>query len=146
MEERLGRLLALTGKVVREQFDQDLCAVGSSLNTYVVLRTISARAGLSQRQLATALGVEGPTVTRHLDRLERNGLIARDRSTGDRRVHQVHLTPAGQAHLDQVESHATALDHQLRSLFTPGEIETLSELLLRIRGRYQKEPDVSAAR
>jgi len=146
MEERLGRLLAMTGKVVREQFDQDLCAVGSSLNTYVVLRTVAAHPGLSQRQLASALGIESPTMTRHLDRLVGDGLVVRDRSAGDRRVSQVQVTPAGQAHLDQVESHAIELDRQLRSLFTAAEIDTLSELLLRVRCHYTKEADVNAAR
>jgi len=146
MEERLGRLLALTGKVVREQFDQDLWTVGSSLNTYVILRTVSGRAGLSQRQLAGALGIESPTMTRHLDRLERDGLIARDRSPGDRRMYEVQLTPAGQAHLDQVESYATELDQELRSLFTPAEIKKLSGLLRRVHDRYKKEADVSATR
>ena len=37
MEERLGRLLALTSKVVRERFDQQLGEVGSSLNTFLIL-------------------------------------------------------------------------------------------------------------
>ncbi|MDQ1442237.1 MAG: hypothetical protein QOG97_2465, partial [Acidimicrobiaceae bacterium] len=41
MEERLGRIIAMTGKVVREHFDRDLMTVGSSLNTYVVLRTVA---------------------------------------------------------------------------------------------------------
>jgi len=146
MEERLGRLLALTGKVVRERFDQNLGAVGSSLNTYVVLRTVGSRAGLSQRQLASALGIEGPTVTRHLDRLADEGLIVRDRCPSDRRVYQVRLTAAGEVHLDQVESHAASWEQELRSLLTPGEITTLSELLTRIRGNYWKEPDVGATR
>ena len=145
MEERLGRMLAMTGKVVRAQFDQDLGAVGSSLNTYVILRTVATTVGLSQRELAAALGIESPTLTRHLDRLAAEGLLVRDRSLGDRRVSQVRLTAAGQAHLDQVESHAAQFDQQLRSLFTPDEAATLAELLTRIRGRYKKEADVNAA-
>ncbi|MDP9073923.1 MAG: MarR family transcriptional regulator [Actinomycetota bacterium] len=146
MKERLGRLLAMTGKVVRENFDQDLAAVGSSLNTYVVLRTIDAGAGMSQRQLAATLGIEGPTMTHHLDRLAADGLILRVRDPGDRRAYHVELTEAGRAHLERVEVYAIELDRDFRSLFTPAEVELLTELLTRIRDRYQKEADVNATR
>ena len=143
--ERLGRLLALTAKAVREQFDQDLAAIGSSLNTYIILRT-AAHGGLSQRQLAAALCIEGPTMTHHLDRLAADGLIARVRDEVDRRISRVHLTPEGAAHLARVESHAAQLDAELRSTFTPSEVEILTGLLTRLRSRYGKEADVHASR
>ncbi len=136
----------MTAKVMREQFDQDLGAVGSSLNTYVILRTVASRSGLSQRQLADALGIESPTMTRHLDRLASDRLIVRVRGNGDRRVSQVHLTPEGQAHLDRVKTHADKLDKEFRSLFNAAEIAKLSELLTRIRICYGKETDVDATR
>jgi MarR family transcriptional regulator for hemolysin len=146
MEERLGRLVALTGKVVRERFDRDLTAVDSSLNTYVILRTVESNAGLSQRQLAASVGIEGPTLIPHLDRLSADGLIVRVRDPDDRRVSRVELTAAGKAHLDRVESHAAQLDEALRAMFTPTEIATLRKLLTRIRDRYTKEADVDGAR
>src|SRR5439155_5728996 len=111
-----------------------------------ILGTVATQAGLSQRQLADLLGIEGPTLTRTLDRLAGEDLIARIRGNGDRRVCQVQLTAAGQAHLDRVESHVAELDKAFRSLFTPTEIATLSDLLTRIRHRYGKEADVDAHR
>lgn len=143
MEERLGRVVAMTGKVVREQFDRSLAAADSSLNTYVVLRAVAANAGMSQRQLAASLSIEGPTLTHHLDRLSADGLIVRVRDTEDRRVFRVALTAAGTAHLDRAERHAARFDQDLRSMFTPTEIGTLRDLLTRIRDRYAKEADVN---
>ncbi len=145
MEERLGRVIAMTGKVVREHFDRDLMTVGSSLNTYVVLRTVAQWPGVSQRQLASSLGIEGPTLTHHLDRLAADGLIERARNQADRRVSYVELTPAGRAHLDRVEAHAEMRDKEFRSLFTPDEAATLVELLTRIRNRFTEEADVHDA-
>ena len=142
MEERLGRLMAMTGKVAREHFDRSLSAVGSSLNTYVVLRTVANCPAVSQRQLASALGIEGPTLTHHLDRLASDGLIERVRNPSDRRVSYVELTPAGRAHLDRVEAYAEIQDKEFRSMFTPDEAATLVELLTRIRDRYTEEADV----
>lgn len=142
MEERLGRLLAMTGKVVREQFDRRLASVGSSLNTYVVLRMAAYYPAVSQRHLAAALGIEGPTMTHHLDRLESDGYITRVRSPADRRVSLVELTAAGKAHLDRVEAFAEIQDKEFRSLFTAEEEATLTMLLNRIRDRFTEEADV----
>jgi MarR family transcriptional regulator for hemolysin len=142
MEERLGRLVAMTGKVAREHFDRCLVAVGSSLNTYIVLKAAAYCPGVSQRQLATMLGIEGPTMTHHLDRLARDGLLERVRNQVDRRVSSVELTAAGRAHLDEIEAEAERHDKEFRSLFTPAEEETLKRLLNRIRDHFLEEADV----
>jgi MarR family transcriptional regulator for hemolysin len=139
MEDRLGRLLAMTGKVVREHFDRSLAAVGSSLITYVVLRTAAECPGVSQRELASRLGIEGATLTRHLDRLAADGLIARVRHPVDRRVSLAELTAAGRAHLDRVEAFAEIQDKEFRSLFSAEEAATLASLLRRIRDRLTEE-------
>ena len=144
MEERLGRLVAITGKVVRERFNESLATVDSSLNTYVILRTISQHPSMSQRRLATALGIEGPTMTHHLDRLAADGYILRVRDPGDRRAYWVELTADGKAHLDRVETFAHQLDDSLRSMFTPDEQATLHELLTRILDHFSEETDVHA--
>src|ERR1700683_5719 len=95
MEERIGRLLAMTGKVAREHFDRRLGTVGASLNTYRVLRTADLCPGVSQRQLASGLGIEGPTLTHHLDRLASDGLIERVRNREDLRGWRRRGEPGG---------------------------------------------------
>ena len=142
MEERLGRLVAITGKVVRERFNESLASVDSSLNTYVILRTVHHNPSMSQRQLAAALGIEGPTMTHHLDRLAADGYILRVRDPGDRRAYRVELTADGKAHLDRVETYAHQLDDSFRSLFTSDEVATLRELLTRIRDHFCEETHV----
>ena len=49
--------------------------------------------GLSQAALAVRLGVEPPTITRMLQRLERSGLVERRADPHDARVLRVHPTP-----------------------------------------------------
>jgi len=145
MEERLGRLVGMTGKVVREHFDRSLVAVGSTLNTYIVLNIVSNCPAVSQRHLAAVLGIEGPTLTHHLDRLASDGLILRVRNPTDRRVSYVELTPAGRAHLDEVEAYAEQQDKEFRSLFTPEEAAELARLLNRVRNHFAEEADVHDA-
>lgn len=61
MEERFGRQLAITGRMVRDRFDGCLNAHGASLTTWAVLRSAEHEGGLSQRELASRMSIESPT-------------------------------------------------------------------------------------
>ena len=140
MEEPLGRQLAITGRLVRERFDGCLGNHGSSLATWAVLRSADEEAGLSQRELAARMSIKSPTLVRHLDRMEHEGLIARARDEHDRRVVRVSLTPTGRRRYEALRGVAANLDAQLRSLLSPPEIETLEQVLPRIRERWHPDP------
>jgi MarR family transcriptional regulator for hemolysin len=142
MEERLGRLLAMTGKVAREHFNAALGTIGSSLNTYVILKVAALHPAMSQRELAGALGIEGPTLTHHLDRMSADGLLQRIPHPGDRRAYCVQLTAEGKAHLDRVEAFADDMDTEFRAQFTQRELTVLFDVLPRIRDRLSKEANV----
>jgi MarR family transcriptional regulator, transcriptional regulator for hemolysin len=145
MEERLGRLLAMSSKVAKENFNERLSEVGSSFTTFLILKHAASSPGVSQRQLARGVGIEGPTLTHHLDRLAAEGLIRRVRQVDDRRVWCVELTAEGKEHLHRVETHANKIDAEFRSMFTEEELRTMFAVLTRIRDRYAKEGDVHHA-
>jgi len=136
MDEPLGRQLATTGRVVQDRFDGGLARHGSSLATWMVLRSAAREEGLSQRELASRVRVEGPTLVRHLDRMEQDGLVVRRRDERDRRVVRVCLTEAGRTRHAELRVVAAELDGQLRSLLTADEARTLERLLQRIRDRW----------
>src|SRR3979490_1863920 len=71
---------------------------------------------LSQRQLAERMGVEAPTMVRHLDRLEKEGLIQRRRDARDRRVTRITVTPAGNRRLGVLREVADAMDAEILTL------------------------------
>jgi MarR family transcriptional regulator for hemolysin len=135
-EIRLGRQLAMASKAVRGRLEERLHADGSSFHSYLVLRHVDARPDSSQRDLAARLGIEGPTLTHHLDRLAAEGLVERVRSTQDRRVWSAVLTPAGRSYLDATVGSADVVDDELRALFTAAEWQTLSVCLDRITATY----------
>src|SRR5437879_935421 len=77
----------MAAKATRAEFDARLGEVGGSLAAFVVLRLADEAPGgleLSQGQLAERMGVEAPTMVRHLDRLEKEGLIERRQDIRDR--------------------------------------------------------------
>ncbi len=140
MDEPLGRQLAITGKVVRERFDEYLTLHGASLATWTVLRSAEHEEGLSQRELAARVSIESPTLVRHLDRMEEEGLITRRRDEHDRRVTRIWLTAAGRRRFARLHDVARTVDTQLRSLLSEDEVTTLEQVLPRIRECWHPAP------
>src|ERR1700704_5398899 len=133
----LGRQLAATAKATRAEFDARLGEVGGSLTAFIVLRLASEAHGgleLSQRELAERMGVEAPTMVRHLDRLEKEGLIERRRDARDRRVTRITVTPAGSRRLAVLREVADAMDGEIQTLLGPETYRALAEALDRLHG------------
>jgi MarR family transcriptional regulator, transcriptional regulator for hemolysin len=72
----------------------------------VLLRLHRNPGGLSQRQLAEQVGVEGPTMVGRIDRMEADGLIERRACPNDRRSNIVHLLPTGLSLTPIIEEYA----------------------------------------
>ena len=60
-----------------------------------VLLTLWREDGLKVVELGRRAGLEPSTMTGLLDRMERDGLLARASDPEDRRAHRIHLTDAG---------------------------------------------------
>src|SRR4029079_18257536 len=90
---------------------------------------LKAAAWPPQNDLAAAVGIEGPTLTRHVDALERQGLVRRRQDPGDPRAVVVELTHAGHAAHARLLEVVIAFDRRLRSGISQEEVDTLRELL-----------------
>jgi MarR family transcriptional regulator for hemolysin len=137
----LGRQLASTAKATRAEFDHRLGEVGGSLTAFIVLRLADEAPGgleLSQRQLAERMGVEAPTMVRHLDRLEKEGLIQRRRDPRDRRVTRITVTPAGSRQLEVLRKVADAMDREILNLLGPETYHHVAGALERLHGHMTK--------
>jgi MarR family transcriptional regulator for hemolysin len=99
----IGLQLSSASKTIGRAFNDALAEVGGSLPVWLVLNSLKGDERRTQLELARAVGIEGPTLTRHLDGLERAGLVRRVRGEADRRAVRVALTPAGE------QLHATLL-------------------------------------
>ncbi len=103
---------------------------GVSLPQYNVLRILrgAGRAGLGRNGIRDRLVTRMPDVTRMLDRLERLGLIHRERSATDRRQVTTCLSAAGASLLKLLDA-PVAAEHQRRfRQFTKGQLQSLIEL------------------
>jgi MarR family transcriptional regulator for hemolysin len=126
-------LLATTSKAVGRAFNDSLAAEGGSIPIWLILNAIKGERRRSQLELARAVGIEGPTMTRHLDGLERAGLVERQRDPVDRRAVQVQLTRAGHALHGRLLKAVIAFNQQLRTGLSNDDIQTLRRVLGRLR-------------
>ena len=131
-EAPIGQQLAFTSKVLREWFEQHLVDAGGSLTTWIVLSSaINSPESPSQSELAAYMGIGGPTLVRHIDRLESEGLLTRRRDDVDRRVTRIDITPAGrQRHRELGEVSARTSD-ELRRLISDDEEQIVRSVLQR---------------
>ncbi len=131
--EPIGLRLTRTAKAVSRAFDDALGEAGASLPMWLILVSLKGERRGAQRELAEAVGVEGPTLTHHLNRMETAGLVTRTRDPENRRVHRVELTEAGEATFQRLVATVMAFDQRLRTGFTDPQIVALDGLLVRLR-------------
>jgi MarR family transcriptional regulator, transcriptional regulator for hemolysin len=135
----IGLSLNRTARLVGRAFDDELGRAGGSLPVWLTLLTVKMRKSASQRELAAAIGIQGATLTHHLNALEAAGLLVRRRDPANRRTHQVELTPAGEEKFLQLREAAIAFDKRLRDGFDDQEIAMLDRALARLRGNVGEE-------
>ena len=131
--EPIGLQLTRTSKVVSRAFDAALAEVGGTLPTWLVLASLKGQRHGAQRHLARAMGIEGPTLTHHLKRMEAAGLVTRTRDPENRRVHRVELTKKGEDTFRRLLKAVIAFDQGLRAGFSEREITGLSDTFTRLR-------------
>jgi len=112
LEDHLGYFIRRAQVWVFQDFIRTLTAIDIRPAQYSVLVVIAANPGLSQSDLADALGIERARLVRLLDRLEKRGLTERLPSPRDRRSHALQLTAQGQKMLKRAQ--ALAAQHEAR--------------------------------
>jgi MarR family transcriptional regulator, transcriptional regulator for hemolysin len=120
-------------RTVSRAFDAALVEAGGSLPVWLVLIALKTRQQASQRELAEAVGIQGPTVTHHLDAMEAAGLVTRRRNPENRRVHLVELTVSGDSLFFRLRDTAAAFDQRLREGFSEDDLAGVEAMLTRLR-------------
>jgi MarR family transcriptional regulator for hemolysin len=131
-EEPIGLFVTRRARALGRAFDAALADADASLATWLVLASLAGGLHESQREMADALGIEGPTLTHHLNRMEAAGLVARTRNPENRRVHDVTMTDEGERAFASLVGVVQDFDTRLRAGFSDRELATLRRLLQRL--------------
>ncbi|MCA0425503.1 MAG: MarR family transcriptional regulator [Proteobacteria bacterium] len=129
IEGHVGYLLRRTQLLVFEDVIRALEPHGLRPATYSALVVIDANPGRSQREIASALGIQRPNFVAMMDEFETRGLAERLPSPTDRRSHALKLTERGTALLAEANKSVRAHEKRMAQKFTPEGINTLKAIL-----------------
>ena len=131
--EPIGRAIASSAKVLSRAFERELAEAGGSQPVWLILLALKQQDWRTQQDLAAAVGIEGPTLTHHLDGLDKAGLIERVRDPSDRRAVRVDLTDAGDELFKRLAKAAIGFDQRLRAGLSDRELDEFRGVLARLR-------------
>jgi DNA-binding MarR family transcriptional regulator len=133
-EEEVYIGLQVTAEALRQGFSDLFKAHDLSTTQYNILRILrGTEEGLSCSEVGERLITRVPDITRLLDRLEKRGLVRRERSATDRRVTLVHLTEAGQRLLRPLDTPVNELHRRQLQHLGSKRLKELCLLLDKVR-------------
>lgn len=97
LHDYIGYRILQIHKAHRSRAEAALNELGLYTGQEMLLFQLWNEEGCTQSQLVDNLGVEPPTVTKTLQRLEQAGLVERRQDTEDARITRVYLTSQGRA-------------------------------------------------
>ncbi|MDP3227537.1 MAG: MarR family winged helix-turn-helix transcriptional regulator [Acidovorax sp.] len=131
-ENSVGYLMRKVMTSIRTQADAQLASHDLTYAQWLPLFKISRCTTTTVASLARDLETDPASMTRALDRLEVKGLVTRERSTTDRRVVQLALTPEGEKVAAQVPPVLADVLNGHLSDFTHDEWQLLLSMLRRM--------------
>jgi MarR family transcriptional regulator, transcriptional regulator for hemolysin len=141
-----GFHVARIARRLRQTVDAELHAFGLTEATWRPLAYVGRLGnGVRQKELAFALGIEGPSLVRLLDSLERRGLIERREEETDRRARGIHLTRAGRELAVRVAKVGAEIQSRLLASVPPADLEICQRVLANIERELDERLDQPAA-
>ena len=135
LEERVFLAMLKTADALGQQAEQLTRTAELTGTQYNVLRILRGAGpeGLACRAIADRMITHDPDITRLLDRMEKRGLITRERQKDDRRVVKTRITPQGLALLKPLDQPMRNLHKRQFRHMAGGRLKALYDLLEQIR-------------
>jgi MarR family transcriptional regulator, organic hydroperoxide resistance regulator len=137
----LNHLIIQVARAHRATALTHLSKLGLHPGQEIILMQLLRQDGQSQTQLAELLGVQAPTVTKMLQRLEAGDFVERRPSSQDNRVTLVYLSAKGRSLEEPLQESWATLEQQTGQGLSNAEHDTLVKLLERLRSNLVGEAD-----
>jgi DNA-binding MarR family transcriptional regulator len=132
LEQALSQLAYLVTRVHRNERIAAAAGVPLDRAAVVVLRRLATTGPMRPGELADALGVEAPHVSRQVHKLQLAGYVAQAADPGDLRARFAELTTAGEAAAERIAGAARRGIEDALANWSPGDLDQLSVLLRRM--------------
>ena len=131
----LARVFRRWRKLLDERL-KDLGVTQARWTTMVYLH--KSGEGLTQRDLASRMAIENPTLVRLLDNLEGQGLVQRKACEEDRRARRLFLTPQGTDFMGVLYARSEELRNQLLDGVSEKDLKATLKVMDRILSNAEK--------
>jgi DNA-binding MarR family transcriptional regulator len=140
LENRVFVTLLQAADTLSQEAEQLLKAAGLTGAQYNVMRILRGAEpkGLACREIGDCMISHDPDMTRLLDRMEKRGLITRERQTDDRRVIKTRITPQALSLLKTLDQPVHDLHERQFRHMPASRLKTLGSLLEEVRADKQK--------
>jgi MarR family transcriptional regulator for hemolysin len=92
-ESSVGFIVNTTAKAFQKALDAELRKnVGVTISQWRVIGTLTRYPGLTQKEIADRVGIEGSTLVPIIDKMEKDGFVKRKLDNQDRRINRIYLT------------------------------------------------------
>ncbi len=137
VQDRIFVALLQTADSLSQEAEQLLKAAGLTGTQYNVLRILRGAEpeGLPCRGISDRMISHDPDMTRLLDRMEKRGMITRERQTDDRRVVKTRITPRALSLLKTLDHPVHELHKRQFRHMPAARLKILSRLLEEVRAR-----------
>lgn len=136
MGERYLKSVRLLAECLQgfERFSgESVRACGLTHAQFDIIATLGNTPGMTYKELGERTLITKGTLTGVIERLERKGLVARERSSEDKRSFFVRLTPKGEETFHQAFPVVVAHGKKLFETYSEADFEALDASLLKLR-------------
>lgn len=135
---KFGIQFSITSRLWRRHIDQRLAQVGfTDVSWSPLLHLDEFGDGISQKALASSVGIEGSSLVRLLDSLEKKGFITRQADQHDRRTKRIYLTDEGRQQVSVLRGHLQEIEEDMLSDISDEEIDTMLGVLNKLTTRFK---------
>jgi MarR family transcriptional regulator, transcriptional regulator for hemolysin len=136
-QNSLGYWLCMASHSYERAMNEELTAQGITFRQCQVLAWLAIEGEQTQTELASHMNIEPPTLVRVLDRMERDGLVARNDCAEDRRRKIIRPLPKAKPIWRKIVASAEVVRSRAIGDLTKQELTVLKKLLGKVRASVQ---------
>jgi DNA-binding MarR family transcriptional regulator len=138
LDNGIGFLVRTTHRLFWRVLDRRLAEYGITPEMWTYLRVIWHDEGLSLRQIAERLNLEGPTVGTAIKIMEKRGLVTRKRNRDDGREWRIYLRPRGRALKQILLPIAERTNADAKAGLSASQVEVLKSGLFQMQANLRR--------
>jgi DNA-binding MarR family transcriptional regulator len=136
--ESSGYLVRDAHRAFQRLLEKRIAAYGVTRGQWYFLRVLWSEDGLSQRELSARVGMMEPTTVIALRGMEKSGLIRRVRSTDDKRISHVRLTPKAQRLRNELLALARGITQEAEESITRDDLAVFRRVIAQMTANLDR--------